>query len=109
MLDRVEMNVVGAAFEIAVIANGVFPKTFLPKRIFASKKDVPPATKLRRYRTIAAVYPGFRFASSGLRTPASGGKIPCKLRHGERPNSDIENLESRHRRVSISHQVITRN
>jgi hypothetical protein len=35
MLDRVEMNVVGAAFEIGVIANGVFPKALLPKRIFA--------------------------------------------------------------------------
>src|SRR5205085_10761310 len=37
MLDRVEMNVVGAAFEIAVIANSVFPKTLLPKRVFASR------------------------------------------------------------------------
>jgi hypothetical protein len=36
MLDRVEVNIAGAAFEIAVIANGVFPKALLPKRIFAS-------------------------------------------------------------------------
>jgi hypothetical protein len=35
MLDRVEMKVVGATFEIAVIANGVFPEALLPKRILA--------------------------------------------------------------------------
>jgi hypothetical protein len=35
MFDGVEMNIVGAAFEIAVISNGVFPKALLPKPIFA--------------------------------------------------------------------------
>jgi hypothetical protein len=34
MFDGVEMNIVSAAFEIAVIPNGVFPKALLPKSIF---------------------------------------------------------------------------
>ncbi len=31
------------------------------------KKNVPPGRKLRRYSTIPKGYPGFRYASSGLR------------------------------------------
>src|ERR1700738_1150034 len=32
------------------------------------KKNVPPGTKFRRYRTIGRAYPGLRFASSGLQS-----------------------------------------
>jgi len=50
MRDRVEMNVVSAAFEIAVIANGVFLRSLLPERIFApivARDGRPAATTLR--------------------------------------------------------------
>ena len=30
MLDRIEMDVIGASFEITVVANGVLPETLLP-------------------------------------------------------------------------------
>ena len=36
VFDRIEMDIVRAAFEIAVIANGMLPKTPLPKGVFAS-------------------------------------------------------------------------
>jgi hypothetical protein len=35
-------------------------------------------------------------------------KMPARTRHARCPNSDIENLESNHRRVSLSHRKITR-
>ncbi len=36
VLDRIEMHVIGTAFEIAVVANGVLAKPPLPKRIFTT-------------------------------------------------------------------------
>ena len=36
VLDRIEMNIVGAALEIPVISYGVFPKALLPNGIFAA-------------------------------------------------------------------------
>ena len=36
MLDWIEMDIISTAFEIPVVANGVFPKALLPKRIFAA-------------------------------------------------------------------------
>ncbi len=35
--------------------------------------------------------------------------VETAVGHASCPNSDIENLESKHRRVSLSHRVITRN
>jgi len=64
MLDRVEMNLVSAAFEIAVIANGVFPKALLPKRIFA-----PIVARDRQ----ACCYDASR--KGPLDSPPSAGKI----------------------------------
>jgi hypothetical protein len=34
MLDRIEMNIVGVAFKIGVIANGVLPVAALPYALF---------------------------------------------------------------------------
>jgi hypothetical protein len=36
MLDRIEMHIIGAAFEISFITYGMLPKALLPKRIFAA-------------------------------------------------------------------------
>jgi hypothetical protein len=36
MLYRVKVNVVSAPLKIPIIANGMFPKTLLPKRIFTA-------------------------------------------------------------------------
>ncbi len=36
MLDRVEMNIVHASFEILIVAYRVLPETSLPKRILAT-------------------------------------------------------------------------
>jgi hypothetical protein len=38
----------------------------LSARSVTVKKYMPPARKLRRYRTICAFHPGLRFAPSGL-------------------------------------------
>ena len=102
------------------------------------KKNVPPGTKLRRYWTISAVYPGFRFAACATerkfvarmeqrvirvnlrvhlcpRRKVAESRISLRCIRATRkssrcacPNSDIENLESRHRQVSKSHRVLTR-
>src|SRR5882724_4915536 len=48
MFDRIEMDIISTAFEIPVVANGVFPKALLPKRIFGSREiGMPAATTLR--------------------------------------------------------------
>ncbi len=36
MLDRIEMNVIRAAFEIRFVPDGMLPKALLPKRVFTS-------------------------------------------------------------------------
>src|SRR6202011_2345604 len=78
MLDGVEMNVVGAAFEIAVIANiGSLSRISL-------------------------------FASCGLRAPTRRRRAGAQLRQDRCTNSDIENLELEHRHVSKSHRMLTR-
>jgi hypothetical protein len=71
-----------------------------------SRHEAPPDEKAPRNpgKSIQHGDPGFRCAPSGLRGPTAA-RISC---HCRCPNSDIKNLESSHRRVSLSHQVLTR-
>jgi hypothetical protein len=36
MLDRIEMNIIRASFEVLIVAYRVFPETSLPKQILAT-------------------------------------------------------------------------